>query len=756
MNRVVSRQSSLVSLKIAAAPILMGVFALGQAPQQPPQPAPPQQQSVTQTPPPVPVGNINIPNGSLREVVNQLAQALKINIVPDPKLGGNVTINTYGELRNLDARNLLEMILRINGFGLAQEGDLYRIVPMKDLLKQPIPFQRLEAKDIPEDEQSILNLIFLKYVTVEELTKVLDPFTGDNAVMLPYPPANLLFVLDSRRNMRRLMDLISMFDSDTFANQRVRLFELKNSRPSDMEKSLRAILESISLDPKASTVKFLPIDKISTLIAVAPNPGVFDTVAQWIQKLDVPVTVNAGGIENFVYHVKYGRADCLAMALNSLFGAGGVYGPYGYGSAVPQAGYGTPYGYGAPYSNPYANGSGGYGGAYGGGGFGAYNGGGYGGAYGGGGTYGAPNSFMSGFGGAGACGSGMPGGGSSYGYPAFGGFSAQAPLVSSPPAQAATPGGQAAPGGAAGNPALAAPEIPPRIVANPLANDLIVQSDAQRYQSIQKVLQDLDVPPRQILLEAKIYSIDLTDQFASGVSAALTRRNGNDTGFLAQLTDAASSLGAGTLQLSAGALVGSSKQLLVFLNLNENRSHVHILSEPSLIATDSIPAVINVGAQVPVSTATTTIPGSNGVNTVQNISGVSTGITLQVFAHINPSGVVTLIVNQENSSVPPGNNSLTPTIGQQVVQTQVTTVDGDTIAIGGEISEQTQSAMSGIPLLSRIPYLGALFGTKTYSHERSELILFMTPHVIRDQTELLEASNELRARLKKLQKYIKF
>jgi general secretion pathway protein D len=202
--------------------------------------------------------------------------------------------------------------------------------------------------------------------------------------------------------------------------------------------------------------------------------------------------------------------------------------------------------------------------------------------------------------------------------------------------------------------------------------------------------------------------------------------------------------------------VGSSKQLLVFLNLNENRSHVHILSEPSLIATDSIPAVINVGAQVPVSTATTTIPGSNGVNTVQNISGVSTGITLQVFAHINPSGVVTLIINQENSTVPPGNSSLTPTIGQQVVQTQVTTVDGDTIAIGGEISEQTQSAMSGIPLLSRIPYLGALFGTKTYSHERSELILFMTPHVIRDQTELLEASNELKARVRKLQRYIKF
>ena len=228
-----------------------------------------QQQPAPQPPPPVPIGNINIANGSLREVVNQLAQTLKINIIPDPKLAGNVTINTYGELRNLDARNLLEMILRINGFGMVADGDLYRIVSMKDVLKQPIPIQRLDSKDIPEDERIILNLIFLKYVTVDELVKVIDPFTGDNAVMLPYAPANLLFILDSGRNMKKLMELISLFDSDTFANQRVRLFELKNARPSDMEKDLQPILESISLDPKNSPIKFLAVDRISTLIAIS-------------------------------------------------------------------------------------------------------------------------------------------------------------------------------------------------------------------------------------------------------------------------------------------------------------------------------------------------------------------------------------------------------------------------------------------------------------------------------------------------------
>jgi general secretion pathway protein D len=469
---------------------------------------------------------------------------------------------------------------------------------------------------------------------------------------------------------------------------------------------------------------------------VAPNPGVFDTVAQWIQKFDVPVAVAAGGVDVYVYRVKYGRADCLAIGLSSLFGGGGA--GYAANQAAPVAGaYGGAYangGYGAYGNGAYSNGA--YGGSNG---YGGYGGGGY-----GGGGYGAPNSFQSGFGGTGACGGSVPGGGGGFGYPAFGGFSAQAPVTGATPSTV--------PGAAPGAAGSAAQEPPPRIVANPLDNSLIIQADAQRYQGILKLLKQLDVPPRQILLEAKIYSIDLTDQFSAGVTAAYGRKTGADTSFLGTLA------ADGTTSLSVGALVGASKQLLAFLNLQENIGHTHILSEPSLIATDSIPASINVGTQIPVSTGTTTLPTASGVAVAQNISGVSTGITLQVYARVNPSGIVTLIVNQENStpSATNSSNTLTPSFSQQVVQTQITTEDGATIAIGGVIGETTTASTAGIPLLDRIPYLGVLFGTKTYSHERTELILFMTPHVIRDMTELMEASDELKAQVKKLQKYIKF
>src|SRR5208283_1753345 len=149
-------------------------------------------------------------------------------------------------------------------------------------------------------------------------------------------------------------------------------------------------------------------------------------------------------------------------------------------------------------------------------------------------------------------------------------------------------------------------------------------------------------------------------------------------------------------------------------------------SEPSLIATDSIPASINVGTQVPVSTGSTTIPTGGNVAVSQGISSENTGVTMQVNARVNPSGVVTLIVNQEISSVSSSVSSSlgTPAFDQQVVQTQITMMDGDTIAIGGTIKDDVSNGTNGIPGLVHLPWIGGLFGDHTVTHSRSEMIIF--------------------------------
>ena len=223
------RVRELFHRKIWISTVLVVALAAWQAPaqqapappQQAPAPAPqqpPAQQTAPQQPPVQPAAPgivLNLQDVSLTEVVDQLARQLRINIQVDPRVKGTITLNTYGETRNLDPRSVLDMILRVNGYGMVHEGDIYRIVPMADVVRQPIPFQ-VNGQDIPADDQLMLNLVFLKYVSVDELSKVLLEFTDSNAVVKTYAPANLMFILDSRRNMRRLMELVALFDSDTF------------------------------------------------------------------------------------------------------------------------------------------------------------------------------------------------------------------------------------------------------------------------------------------------------------------------------------------------------------------------------------------------------------------------------------------------------------------------------------------------------------------------------------------------------------
>src|SRR5215472_8607331 len=182
----------------------------GVQPQQPPaQPAPAQTQPA-QPPAPAPTvpGGLNLNNASLIEVINLLAQDLHINYILDPAVkNGTVTINTYGQVRDVDLRPLLETILRMNGLAMAQVGNIYRIVPAANIARQPVsPISEADPSKISDDERLVLNLVFLRYVTSAEMQKILVPFTGEGAQMTSYDPANLLIILDNSRNMRRTLE----------------------------------------------------------------------------------------------------------------------------------------------------------------------------------------------------------------------------------------------------------------------------------------------------------------------------------------------------------------------------------------------------------------------------------------------------------------------------------------------------------------------------------------------------------------------
>lgn len=682
-------------------------------------------------------------NVSLLEMIDVLAKRLKLNYILDKRVGGSVTIHTYGQMPDIELMPLLQTILRVNGATMVQVGNLWHIVPINTISNLPIsPVVNADPKTLPDDERMILNLIFLKYTMADEMDKLLDPFYGEGARHSTYAPANLLIVEDNSRSMRRTMELIAMFDNDTFVGQRVRLFEIENSRPTDLVKELEAVFKAYAFSDKNSAVHFLGIDPINVVLAVAPNPEVFTKVKEWIDKLDIPAKVSAGGTQVWTYRMNYGRAEVVAAAIMALYSGNPqalMQMAAQMNNSMMSAGMGMGMGMGM-------------GGMMNGGGYGGYNGG-----------YGGYNGGYGGYNGG------------------YGGYNAGYPQ------QAVSPTGIApsAPAGGAGQtgqyltPSMGQlPPNAPHVIPNPFDNTLLVQGTGQDIEQIKQLVRSLDVPPRQVLIDAKIYEVDLDNELAEGVemylqkvgSSAATGVTGTGNsgpsglGTITGLTPSsalAAATGAGGVALTVGGLVSKTQQLIGVLNAAESRGKSKVISSPSIIATDSIPATMNVGTQVPTLSSQAVVPGveNSGSSVFANtVSNESSGVTLQIVAHVNSSGIVTMIINQQVSApiAPAASAAIqSPSFSNRSVSTQVTVHDGDTVAIGGAILEQRTDSTAGVPVLSRIPVLGPLFGAKNTTVSRTELIIFLTPRVIYDTNQITEATEAIKENLKGLKKMMK-
>ena len=177
---------------------------------------------------------------------------------------------------------------------------------------------------------------------------------------------------------------------------------------------------------------------------------------------------------------------------------------------------------------------------------------------------------------------------------------------------------------------------------------------------------------------------------------------------------------------------------------------VKVLSSPSLVVTDNQPALLEVGNQIPVSTSTTNVLTS--ANTVvQTIDMRNTGVILKVLPHIHANGIVQLEIEQEISNVVnPDQQTLTPTISQRRIHTTVSVTSGQTVLLGGLISEQQDTSKAGIPGLNQIKYLGDLFGNTSKNKQRSEIIVFIKPQVVRNSLDAQAVSEEFRQRLESM------
>ncbi len=311
-----------------------------------------------------------------------------------------------------------------------------------------------------------------------------------------------------------------------------------------------------------------------------------------------------------------------------------------------------------------------------------------------------------------------------------------------------------------------------RIIADNDNNALLILASPSDHETILGALRQLDVARRQVSVEVLVAEVTLTDDLKFGIEWFVNARNntvgalrgqtsdGGVSGTLPRLPGLFDSTGAAVtdprsiIPTSAGLqlinVVGGDIRAVLQALGTDGRSKV--ISTPRIMVLDNEKATINVGDQISVDTGSSTGTGTGG-NVVTTRQYLSTGVILNVTPRINAGGRVTLDVNQEVSS-PTTAGTANPTIATRKAQTVVTVSSGETMVLAGLIQDVNTSGSQGLPLISKIPLIGGLFGTQTLSKKRTELVLLITPTVITSAEDSRSITEELRRKLPALQEFL--
>lgn len=270
------------------------------------------------------------------------------------------------------------------------------------------------------------------------------------------------------------------------------------------------------------------------------------------------------------------------------------------------------------------------------------------------------------------------------------------------------------------------------MVVDERSNSLIFYSSGREYQAILPLIRRMDILPKQVLLNVTIAEVKLTGEFKRGFEFALS------SGKFAASTKGAIGLKDIT-GLSLGWTSGAEEILGKFIDEN---SQVNILSKPSLLVRDGTEANINVGDKIPISSGSST-SGSGEVVT-ENISYRETGIKLTVTPTVNAQGVVIMQISQEISNQLEGSAGKggNPVFFERSINTEVVAESGQTILLGGLISEDSSNGSSGVPFLKSIPLLGALFESESKSNTKTELVIMMTPKIVERSSQWQSILNQ--------------
>jgi general secretion pathway protein D len=531
-----------------------------------------------------------------------------------------------------------------------------------------------------------VQLVPLRYVGVREMMRLLEPFMKDASAVRPDELRNMLILSGTERELKNLMDTIDLFDIDWMAGMSAGVFTLANTDVKSVMTELDKIIGDKALSPLTGILRIIPIERMNALLVITPQPSYLAEVKKWIDRLD-KTGGDGGGLQFYVYNLQNQRAEKLGPLLQQAFT--GRAAPAS-ATAAPTLAPGTPAG--SIVNPPTFN----------------------------------PTNPTTGT-------NALP-----------------------PPAATATTAT-----GAQGNGIVRNLQV----VADKDNNTLLFVATAAEFSVIEAALKKLDVPQRQVVMEVMIAEVTLKDEVTFGVDwlfkgAAPSGRGsgGNINGIISNPTNPNTPPVTGTTNPALALAQGFTYILnnanfpggiQAALKLLDQYGNTKVVANPHVAALDNQKATIKSGDRIPINSNTTVGGTTNAVTTTAQY--IDTGVLLQVTPHINAGGLVTLDVQAE-VSVPgvadvPGD---APPIATRSVQTLLAVPSGRTMIMGGLINETRANTSNGIPYVSRIPFIGGLFGSQDLTNNRTELVLFITPRVVETETEVEQVIDGLRRRMERL------
>ena len=524
-----------------------------------------------------------------------------------------------------------------------------------------------------------IQVVPLQHVAASELEGILGPFVPEGSSLTVDTTRNVLILSGPRYRLDDLLATVRMFDVDWLAGMSFAMFRLEYADAVSVVDEIETIIDTGGDTPLAGIVRVLPIERVNGVLVITHRPDHLEAIQNLIKEFDWGLE-GASGRRLFVYELENGKAENIASVLQQIFGQKELEDSRSGELAVPGAA-----------SSVFRRAE----------------------------TVSRPPP--------------LPGQST--------GTRAVRPVTRAAAGAAGAGDGTATGDSGEGINAESQSEI--TIIADKDNNAILVMATQQDYHAIEATIRRLDISPRQVLIEATIAEVTLSDGLTYGVRWFLENTDW-ELGVNAPVPGNAS--GAGL----AFAFFDESSDLTAFFDTLATQSDVKFLSTPQVMVLDNQTANIRVGDQIPVTTRSSQSTTNPDAPIVTEVQFRDTGTLLTVTPRINAGGQITLEISQE-VSIPGASPAIggggNVSIAQRTINSSVIVQSGQTVVLGGLILETTTSGKSGVPILMNIPGLGALFSTNSTDTFRTELIITVSPRVIEDPREMEKITEELRSRM---------